>query len=303
MKIIKAIAVLGILTMICTQFCGCSDITISGTRDGNFNTSGYNYTDSGKYSVGGATISDKITSLDISWINGTIKLSYHDENTVSFSESSKDNLSDKEKMRYYVDGSTLRIQFCESGYATTNPPQKNLELVLPKGMVFENANFDVVSADLNFGILEAENFDFNTVSGDVNGSELIVENKVDVDAVSGNFTLTDSMKADTFKFDSTSGDVSVANAEIANAVHSNTVSGVVTISLSKMCNVKHNSVSGDLNLKVPKDASFTIDHDGASGDVNVDMPAKVSKGHYVIGSGDYSVDASTVSGDVNVSER
>lgn len=288
-------------TFLCAGLCACGDITIGGSNGKTHNSvfgglGGYNYDDAG-YMTGNAEISDSIDSLSIDWAAGNVNISYHDENTVIISEECGEVLGDGEKMRYCVDAGKLIIKFCAPGAVTFNL-EKNLEVTLPKGTNLEFFDYDVASATLTCDELYAGNVDCDMASGSVTFGRLIATGNVNNDAASGSFTVNNEFKANSVDSDTASGQFIINNAEVTNGIKIDTASGDATIGLAKMCNVDFDSASGSINLKVPKDASFTAEMDSASGDLNIDMNAKVQGDAIVVGDGQYVVEADTASGDM-----
>ena len=68
-----------------------------------------------KYVVGGASITDTVERVEIQWLSGSVNVAAHKEDIVRFSEKANRTLTNNNSVHYWLDGTTLRIQFCDSG--------------------------------------------------------------------------------------------------------------------------------------------------------------------------------------------
>ena len=134
-----------IAMVICAVIVLCAVII---TSTGMFNGTGIGgYANADKYTAGPAEVTGRVKKLEVNWTSGKVIVAYHAENMVLLEESAKRELSENEKMRWWLDGETLRVQFAASG-THWNMPEKKLTITLPEGTAFENASIQTTSADV-----------------------------------------------------------------------------------------------------------------------------------------------------------
>lgn len=294
-KKIEIVMLLLILVSLLALLTGC----VKGNLFGIIN---YHYEDSGKYSTGQAELTDTIENIEIDWISGDVMVIATDSSAVSFAEESESELTEAMQLRYWLDGTTLRIKFCSCGKWDFTDIKKELTVSLPNTLSFAQIKVNSVSANVNLKDVCAETAEINTVSGAVIFSDCSVTNSAKVNTVSGATDATFKQPLKEFHGNSTSGAFSVS-APFISRFDVDTVSGVVRLSAQnepEWLNVE--TVSGDVNLVLPENASFTLDFDSSSGDLYSVLTYRQASGKYVFGDGkgEYKID--TVSGDVHITK-
>jgi len=148
------------------------------------------YLHAGNYSVGAGSTTVAVSQLDIDWVTGDVNIQYADQSDISWTETVTRGVTDcHTQMHYWVDGSTLRIHFCESGTWNTNGAlRKDLTITLPKGYQFDQVEIDHVSGNISADV-DARQMEIETVSGDIFICNLRPAEQIEVDAVSGNTTI------------------------------------------------------------------------------------------------------------------
>lgn len=264
--------------------------------------SGINYEHPEKYTVGGAAFTDKVEKVEIHWLSGSVTVTGHRGNEIRFSETANRNLTNDLSMHYWLDGSTLRIQFCRSGKWNLNGLEKELTLQLPERLL-ESLEVDTVSARVNLEELKMENLELDTVSGAVRLRDCQVSDRARVDTTSGSVkaALTGALRE--WKADTVSGSVELIVPEV-KVFDVNTTSGSVSLTAeSAPKDLDVDSVSGSVTLCLPADGDFTLDFDTVSGSFSSDLAFKTEGSRRIFGrgTGDYSID--TTSGSVNIEEK
>ena len=135
-------------------------------------SAGFTYADAGKYSTGDATVSGSVENLYIDWTEGRVNIEYHTGSGVTVSETADRPLSDRNRLRWWLDGSTLRIRYVAPGIRMSPNPNKVLTVSLPEGTVLKSAEIGSTSADLNIPSLAADGIRLESTSGDINASTL-----------------------------------------------------------------------------------------------------------------------------------
>ena len=106
MKTLKriALALLAVAIMGLMVLTGCTKMT-----------SYEKYANADLYSLGSASMSaEKVKKVDIDWINGSIEVAQATTQTLQIVEE-KSSENAEERMHYYVDGSVLKVKYCQSG--------------------------------------------------------------------------------------------------------------------------------------------------------------------------------------------
>ncbi len=242
--------------LVAALFAGCD-------RFGNFKGTYGSYSNASRYSAGGGTAAS-VSSIDVEWVNGQVNLEYTDGNTFSFKEETDYDLESNEavKMRWYLDGTTLKIKYAKSGAKVVDNLRKTLTVTVPESAVLQELDVETVSANIDCD-LNARKADFETVSGKINFSNAAVTN--------------------TLKFDTVSGDV-------------NYVANTLPASLNA------ETVSGDLRFTFPESASFSVKFESVSGDLNADGAFNGTQNgkYFTVNGGLTKIDAETVSGDLTI---
>ena len=264
--------------------------------------SGINYEHPEKYTVGGAAFTDKVERVEIHWLSGSVTVTGHKGNEIRFSEKANRNLTNDLSMHYWLDGSTLRIQFCRSGKWNLNGLEKDLTLQLPERL-FESLEVDTVSARISLEDLAVNDLETDSVSGAVRLRDCRVTDRVRADTTSGSVkaVLTGALRE--WKVDTVSGSVELTVPEV-QSFDVNTTSGSVSLTVEKAPkDLDVDSVSGSVSLCLPADGDFTLDFDTVSGSFSSDLTCRTEGSRRIFGKGrgDYSID--TTSGSVYIEKK
>ena len=230
---------------------------------GNLKT--YKYADSDEYVAGGTHISDAVKDIEINWVAGKVNIVTYDGDDIVLSEESNRTISEKNKMRWQLDGKTLRVQYAQSGLFRVNNISKDLTVKLPKSLSLDDVDITVVSASVDAEILDADKLKIVTVSGavTVDGERI---NEVKADAVSGSMLLRFERAPEKIDAESVSGNVKIVLPEDAGfKAEFDSVSGSMNSAFSmdrtgddeytcgdERCEIDVDTVSGGLVLDVIK---------------------------------------------------
>ncbi|MBO4470444.1 MAG: DUF4097 family beta strand repeat protein, partial [Clostridia bacterium] len=288
-----------------------------------------------KYTVGDTEITSTVENLDIDWTSGKVNIEYHAGSGVSVSETANRDTSEDEKLRWWLDGTTLRIKYAKPQLTIFNNLKKTLTVSLPEGIVLKNVDIDTTSADIGVPSMTADEIKFDTTSGDVNA--VITAKKLSASSTSGDLNVRQDSDINTAHFsstsgalaftvpsaekismESTSGDISVTvpgtvgdlnldstsgsiKPDIANTDKAkfSSTSGDITATLVSFKDLNVDVTSGDVTLKLPEISGFTLDLDARPSKLKSSL-AMVKKGddQYVFGDGSARLRVSTTSGDV-----
>jgi len=301
---------------------------------------GIDYANAEKYTAGDTVITAPVENLDINWTAGKISVEYHDGPEIRVSETSDRGLSEDDKLRWWLDGTTLRVQYRKTGirlslFSVT--PSKTLTLSLPKGLAFKTVSLRATSADIAAPELTAEDLELSSTSGDIrvsadartlrggstSGSLLVTLGSVDtvsltatsgsisvtlkdaadlyLSSTSGNLVLSQQGFSDNLKLNTTSGSITLDTDYAAVASLSST-SGDVTAVLRTFGSLEIGCTSGDVAAALPDLPGFAGSFRTTSGSFASEIPLEKSGDTYTCGNGSASVSIHTTSGNVRVSK-
>ena len=290
-----------------------------------------------QYTAGDTEISSAVENLDIEWTSGAVNLEYHAGSGVTVSETANRTLSEDEKLRWWMDGNTLRVRYCKPGLNIHFNLNKVLTVSLPEGTALKKSNIDVTSADVNVPKLDADEIRFDTTSGNVKAE--ISTKKLDASSTSGdmeirqdgdirsavlgstsgNITFT-AASAENVDMKSTSGGLNITLSGDVKKLHLDSTSGTILADLASADNAEFDSTSGDMTvtmqsfkdldldatsgnitLKLPNAPGFTLDLDAKPSRLHTSLPMEIkSEDKYVYGDGSARLRIDTTSGDVRI---
>lgn len=154
----------------------------------------------------------------------------------------------------------------------------------------KDVHIETVSGDINFSDLQIENGKFTTISGKIDGS---------------------AMKVKKGSFESTSSDIHIDNFVGELGVES--TAGDLSINVKILeDNISVSSTSGDVKIKLPKSSQFYLESETVSGDIQCEFPLIVEgemNRDELIGSTKNSkeiqkkIQVETTSGDIEISKK
>lgn len=312
-----------VLTALCLTLCACG-FTAGGT-----------YPNADKYTVGNFTYdAASVEAVDVSWISGRVELIESDGGTLSVTEK-QDGLTDDQLMRWWLDGTTLRIQYWKSGYTgTLNSNQKRLTMEIPRDIALtvhvtsgeiiggnhqlKEANLSATSGEIELGAVNADNITVEMTSGGLKAGPLRAAKRIAVKCTSGEIKIDNAM-ADTVTLQSTSGKIEAGpidaqeftaectsgdiklEAVKADSAKVKTTSGDIRLGVYQCGGVSISCTSGDVTLSPVHGSGMTVDYNTNSGSLNGKGGQK--SWHQVIGDGASPVTVNTTSGDLKLSEK
>ena len=279
------------------------------------------YADADKYSAGNANFNGSdVQSIYIDWSSGDVTVTRHDTDTVTVTETSKEDLKDSQKVHTWLDGDTLRVHYCKSGetFIGFRSIEKNLEIQIPQDMELYTLSYDGSSGDSLFEEITAETISVDVSSGDTriigcsakkfeaetSSGDITIEQKGEAESISAEATSGDieisAEKAAEVEMEATSGHIELA-AQEAKSVDAETTSGNIVLRFGKMpADTDVDATSGNIKVYVPEGADFTADIDTTSGDFDSNIALSKSGSKYTSGNGSNTLDIETTSGDIKI---
>lgn len=243
----------------------------------------YKYDNANKYIAGETELSNNITKIEIEWINGNVRIDYHNKNTVSFAEESKKELSENETLHYYLEGTILHIKFAKSGKLSSFNFDKELNVLLPETINLSEIEIETVSANVEI----TQNYLNNAIT------------ELNIKTVSGNVDALLFKGANSINIESVSGDVSISASVVKADIE--TVSGDIDLSgCSKIDECELSSVSGQVSLGLISISTFTLEKETVSGNFECEFETKLQGDKLICGDGKGDYDIETISGDIKI---
>ncbi|APM40000.1 DUF4097 domain-containing protein [Clostridium kluyveri] len=249
-------------------------------------------------------------SLDFS--NEDIFIQTTDEANLRVVQSSVGKLKNEDKFVMSKNGDNIEIKtnnrngrFKFHVFQFININQK-IEVYIPKKYV-EDLYVNLSSGDMSFNSsVEMNDIYCSQASGDLYVKGGITGNNVNIKTTSGDIN-ADGIYSKYYKLENTSGDIRINS--ISGSGDIKAVSGDVKVNYRGIDNYsKINSVSGDIDLVIPKSLSFKFNGQSISGDINSDFPlnyenTRKNRAAVQVGNPPYkTVDVNAVSGDINLSQ-
>ena len=315
-----------------------STLCLTGCNFGFFNAFTYTYDNSEKYTAGDREIEDKITTIDIDYVSGDVKLNGSDTDKVTVKETANKDLDDAHKVHTWVDGSTLYVRYCESTKSITfNNINKKLELNIPGDRELDDLTIKISSGDFNCGGITTGKLNAHSSSGDIgisckasdielkaSSGDIVLNQEgmggsVNIKSSSGTVDYTQTGSNDSINIKSSSGGVR-ADVEKASSLAVDVSSGLITIDADDVSDLntkassgdisitlgrvpstsKINSSSGDVRVTVPEDADMAAHVEISSGSFNTKLPFSKEGKNYTCGNGSSTMDIHVSSGDVDI---
>ena len=295
----KYIFILSIICVVC--LCSCF----------NFHT-GTVYVNADRYTAGSFSYrAGDVDRVCISYVSGDVTVVQTDNRTLGVTETGN-GLSEAQEMHWYLDGRTLRIQFCKSGYTGKMPSNsKKLTVEIPYGIELEvgvtsgdvtfatdievmKADFGATSGDYKVKAVRTSSFNFGATSGSVTMDALYAD-KANFGSTSGN-TAVSLIQAEKISFGSTSGSTKLSGIR-ASKVNGGSTSGNITLSFEYCENLDIGCTSGNVRItKLPENGA-SIKYDKTSGTLKADG-YMVKNNWMVFGDGGCSMTIDTTSGNL-----
>ncbi|MBQ7924025.1 MAG: DUF4097 family beta strand repeat protein [Clostridia bacterium] len=238
----------------------------------------YNEYDNAELYVSGNTTyqTKDVSKVQISWVDGNVRLQQTDKETLSVSETASAS-NEKDRVHSYLDGDTLRIEYCASGRRIdVDDEYKDLCVEIPVGV-------ELV---------------LNTVSANVTAEKLSLED-VAINTVSGNIVLGE-LTAKSVEFVSVSGDIVIEPVD-CTALQATNVSGNLTLAIKALQTAELTTVSGNVKLLLQDGIGASVQIEVDSGALHTDKAyEKKATDKYIFGDGACECTVATVSGNIYV---
>lgn len=225
--------------------------------------------------------SDQVKALDIEWAAGKVIICAGEVLDVAVTEDGPQG-AEQARIRL-TDKGTLKISYGHDMnwiFGLSSPDEKDLLITVPLDLELQEIDLDFASADVEILDLAGT---LREIEIDGASGTCLIENckvkELDVDTASGDVTFSGSL--DKLDFDA-------ASASFEGVFDNNPKS------------LNMDSMSGDLEITIPKDCGFTVKLDALSGRFRSDISTRKADGSQVHGDGACKINVNGMSGDVEI---
>lgn len=311
-RIIASVLLIIFLVFVFTNSIGKNQISFNGFKLFSFNLGGFNYRfdDENKYSIAdGKTSVKDINKIDLDWVSGNIRIEEYDGSEIEFYEESSSNLAEDKKMRYMVDGETLKIRFRKpyTGFGIKNALDKTLVVRIPVSMEDGLSEFKIenVSSSIEIEALITNVLIVDSVSGEIKIRNLIAD-EIDLETISGSVNVSGTCK--NIDFETVSGTINaVIESKSIEKVSIGSVSGDAFLNLDSCPkDLDMEAVSGSAYITIPENDGFVVKYGTVSGDFKCNFEVSLTKKEAVYkgnNSSQSKLKINTVSGDINIDKK
>lgn len=236
----------------------------------NFNK--YSYEDHQKYVSGSDfTLESRIDEIEVAWVNGNITITQTETDKVSVKEEDYGEYP----LYYYLDGTTLKIQYVENGTSQNEVNKLEKDLFITTPIDLENpisVDFNLVNGNCSFlNESKYNEVDVNLVNGNVIFNQALAKD-VEVNIVNGNFT-ADAFVSEKLSLSKVNGDSIFNPIYNKTDIEISTVNGTDTLYIlpsfgySVDAETIGNFTSEYDNLKVYGTPVINIEYEGVNGNL------------------------------------
>ena len=256
------------------------------------------YDDANLYSIGDFTYAaSEVKEIEIDWAGGSIEIQ-QGEGRFSAMESSRLR-SDVQKMHHYLDGTTLKIEYCASGYkGDINEADKNLQLEIPKGV---DLHIETKGAPVVIGVIEANSLSVESNSGDITGEKWTIVREVEIETSSG-FVSIGELNAENLDFESKSGGLSVEKCNLRQ-IDGETKGGDIKLGLIGKCIGSLETTSGNVTLHLLEETGLGVRFKSFMGDLKTEKEYQKESRYLFVGKNEenyWQIGVDTISGNLYV---
>ncbi|MBR5181251.1 MAG: DUF4097 family beta strand repeat protein [Clostridiales bacterium] len=318
-----------------------STLCLTGCSGGFFSFFTYTYENGDKYTAGDREITEKITTINIDYVSGDVKLQGTDSDKVSITETSNKELSEEQKVHTWVDGSTLYVRYCKSSKNLSFfQIEKNLNITIPGSQDLDSMILHISSGNADFSGFTSKTVNAKSSSGNVtmncsasdivikasSGKVALVEDgdakSIDINSSSGTVNVDQKGSVDSVKIHSSSGSVTAALGKVG-AFDVHVSSGHINVEAEEISDLKSDSSSGKneyrlgkapstanihsssggVKIYIPEDSNITVKPHLSSGEFNYELAFKKNGKDYVCGDGSSEMTIKVSSGNVDILKR
>ena len=282
------------------------------------NNIGLTYANADQYTAGETTVTGTVENLDVNWLSGNVRVEYHTGEGIRVAETGNKTIAGDDQLRWWLDGTTLRIQYAKSGrIRLLDNLEKTLTVSLPEGTVLKTAKIHTTSGDLDIPKLTADETELTVTSGNVNAAA--DTRKMTVSATSGDLNVRLEGETDTVSIGVTSGSISAELGTVkkltikstsgnirvsgrADDAEISATSGTVNVWFGVFRNLKISVTSGDVTAALPENPGFSCTAEVTSGNIDFGFAMAKEGNTYYCGDRSGNCTIKTTSGNIRINK-
>ena len=248
----------------------------------------YRYEDSGRYQTGVGTVYEPhIRAIEIDWVKGDVELLLsEDDRYLSISQETDEAIAESADLRWCVDeNGTLRIKFRESGFFFSLGMQsKRLTVRVPVAIAeqLERTSLTLENGNVTVNALATNAMNLTCKKGTVTFNECRIP------------SLTVSLESGVLRFTGDCEEQFVFAGKAAELSLSPTVCPRL---------VALTTGSGNMNVTLPQDASFSVSMTTGKGRVVSEFPLTEVGGKQICGDGACAMTVTSEGGELRLTQR
>ena len=224
------------------------------------------YDNADRYTAGNFTYqAQDVDAVEISWLSGAVRIVRGTGPELKVSED-VETLSDREQLRWWIDGRTLRIQYWASNYGTDKAVEKALAVEIPDSISLDVA---VRKGALSLGTLDLKTLNARVTStGDLYLDTVKAQGEMTLENSAG-YAEIRSVSAADIRFESKLGEAVFGRMEATNQIEMSSTRVTLQVNSVKAKDVKIRGFSG---VKLGVEACESVDiRESGSSDVSLTL--------------------------------
>ena len=256
-RIKKYICSIFIILAIMATFAGCN--AVKSDIDYGFYENEQSYK-SGNFEY----TANEIDNIELNWHSGKINILRSDKENLSVSENN-DKLEESQKLHYFIDGSTIKINYCKSRYVgKIDEKQKNILVEIP----------------------EKINLDINTLNSDVSADDLSLSN-LDIKIANGSLNVN-TLESDKMDFNISNGSLNVNTLE-SDKMNATVGNGRTSLGVAKCNLLDLNTFNGDVEITLLDNLGAEVLTRIGAGEFKTEKEYVVNREKKIFGSGECKI--------------
>ena len=224
------------------------------------------YENAGRYSSGSFSCDAReVDAIDISWLTGTLQFQRSAGSVLRVQETA-DGLSEKQQVRWWQDGRTLRIRYWASNYGTDRDMNKTLLLEIPDGIAL-TVRTDRKQCNIRMGEHQLKALDLQIGTGDIDAGALSIEQGLTLENGGGTTSIR-SVSAESARFSTKLGEVRIDSIAVQNDLEMASIRAQLSLGTVKAENVKIIKYQG---IQLGLDRCGSVDIRANRGDITLSV--------------------------------
>lgn len=275
-RIKKYICAIFIILAIMATFAGCN--AVKSDIDYGFYENEQSYK-SGNFEY----TANEIDNIELNWHSGKINILRSDKENLSVSENN-DKLEESQQLHYFIDGSTIKINYCKSRYVgKIDEKQKNILVEIPEKI---NLDINTLNSDVSADDLSLSNLDIKIANGSLNVNTL-ESDKMDFNISNGSLNIN-TLRSDEIAFNISNGSLNVNTLE-SDKMNATVGNGRTSLGVAKCNLLDLNTFNGDVEITLLDNLGAEVLTRIGAGEFKTEKEYVVDREKKIFGSGECKI--------------